>query len=63
MLKTLTKKVRAAENQAAATQSLQEVSSFLDKLARRRVIHPNKAANQKSRLARFANKVPAAATA
>ncbi len=44
----------------AYTDKLPAVSSMIDKLARRGVIHKNKAANLKSKLAK---KVPAAATA
>ncbi len=61
-LKTLTKKVLAATDPAAAEQSYKEVSALLDKMARKRVIHPNKAANQKSRLALFRNKLAAKAS-
>lgn len=62
-LKTLTKKVVAAPSQSEAKVLLTEVSSTLDKMAGKGVIHRNKAANQKSRLARFANKLPATAAA
>lgn len=44
----------------AFTEKLSSVSSMIDKLARRGVIHKNKAANLKRKLSR---KVPAAATA
>lgn len=62
-LKTMTKKVLAAPSQAEAKVLLNEVTSALDKMARKNVIHRNKAANQKSRLARFANKLPATVAA
>ena len=62
-LKTMTKKVLAAPSQAEAKTLLNEVTSALDKMARKNVIHRNKAANQKSRLSRFANKLPATAAA
>ncbi len=62
-LKTLTKKVLAAPTQAEAVTVVKEVTSTLDKMAGKGVIHRNKAANQKSRLARFTNKLPATAAA
>ncbi|MDB5207566.1 MAG: ribosomal protein [Flavisolibacter sp.] len=42
---------------SAAGEKLPGVSSMLDKLAKRGVIHKNKAANLKSKLARKANKL------
>jgi small subunit ribosomal protein S20 len=36
-----------------------QVSSALDKLAKKNIIHKNKAANQKSKLAKLANKIVA----
>jgi small subunit ribosomal protein S20 len=36
-----------------------QVSSALDKLAKKNIIHKNKAANQKSKLAKLANKLAA----
>ena len=62
-LRTLRKKVLAATDQNSAQQSCKELASMLDKLAQRRVIHPNKAANQKSRIARLYNRLPATAPA
>jgi small subunit ribosomal protein S20 len=59
-MKTMIKNVLAAKDQQSAAKALQAAVSFLDKLAKRRIIHPNNAANQKSRLARFFNKLPAA---
>ncbi len=63
VLKNITKKVLAAPSQVEAKTLLTEVSSTLDKMAGKGIIHRNKAANQKSRLARFANKLPATAAA
>lgn len=40
-----------------AQELLKQVSSLLDKLAKRNVIHKNKAANQKSKLTRLVNKI------
>jgi small subunit ribosomal protein S20 len=40
-----------------ASAALPRVSSMLDKLARRNIIHNSKAANLKSKLALFVNKL------
>lgn len=58
-LKTAIKKVRTAQNREAALQAFNTVVSLLDKLATKGLIHKNKASNQKSRLAKFINKLPA----
>jgi small subunit ribosomal protein S20 len=64
-IKTLRKKVissvEAADAGKLATAS-QEFSAALDKAAKRGVIHPNKANREKSRLARKARALAAAAT-
>ncbi|MFM9960301.1 MAG: 30S ribosomal protein S20 [Planctomycetaceae bacterium] len=69
-LKTLVKKFRAtlaptdatASGTAASapTVTLNEVSKRLDQAGAKRLIHPNKAARLKSRLAKAANKAAAA---
>ena len=46
---------RATTDATAAGESLPGVASMIDKLAKRGVIHKNKAANLKSKLARKAN--------
>jgi len=46
------KEMRAATDKNAAAELLPKVSSMLDKLAKKRVIHPNKAANLKSEITR-----------
>jgi len=56
-MKTLLKKVRTADKQETAVALLKETVSFLDKLAGKKVIHANKAANLKSKLTRFVNKL------
>ncbi len=43
--------IRAIEEKSAASEKLPEVSSMIDKLARRGTIHKNKAANLKRKLA------------
>ena len=45
----------------AYSEKLPAVSSMIDKLARRGIIHKNKASNLKSKLARRANKIAAPA--
>lgn len=56
-MKTLVKKVRSEEVKEKAEVALKAAVSELDKLAQRRVIHPNKASNQKSKLTKFVNKL------
>lgn len=62
-LKTTVKKVRvaaAASEVDSAKSALQIAIKKLDQAADKRLIHPNKAARQKSRLAKLVNKVSAA---
>ncbi len=49
------KKLRDTNNKEAATEKYAEVVSMLDKLARRNIIHKNKASNLKSKLAKHVN--------
>lgn len=56
-MKTLVKKVRGEKDKTKAEIALKEVVSVLDKLAGKRKIHPNKAANQKSKLTKLVNKL------
>lgn len=51
------RKLRATTDKAAAEELLPKVSSILDKLAKRNIIHKNKAANLKSKLALHVNKL------
>jgi small subunit ribosomal protein S20 len=51
-MKTGIKKVLGAPDAETGAQALREISAMLDRLASRRVIHPNKAARKKSQLAR-----------
>lgn len=51
-MKTGIKKVIGATDPQAADAAYREVAAMLDRLASRRVIHPNKAARKKSQLAR-----------
>jgi small subunit ribosomal protein S20 len=53
------KALRNTTDKAAATALLPKVSSMLDKLAKIKVIHKNKAANLKSSLTLHVNKLAA----
>jgi small subunit ribosomal protein S20 len=52
-LRTALKRVRTAPNPGEGATALREASSLLDRAARKRIIHPNKAARAKSRLSAF----------
>ena len=49
--------LRATTEKSAAAAMLPKVTSMLDKLAKRNIIHRNKAANLKSSLAIYINKL------
>ena len=49
--------LRKMTDKETASAALPKVSSMLDKLAKRNIIHNNKAANLKSKLALFVNKL------
>ena len=51
------RKLRATTDKKQAVDLYKEVSSMLDKLAKRNVIHKNKAGNLKSKLALHVNKL------
>ncbi len=51
------KELRDTSEKAAAQELLPKVASMLDKLAKRNVIHKNKAANLKSKLTGHVNKL------
>ena len=51
------KKFRDTSDKKEVTDALPKVASMLDKLAKKNVIHKNKASNLKSKLARQANKI------
>jgi small subunit ribosomal protein S20 len=51
------RKLRATTEKAAASELYKEVSSMLDKLAKKNVIHKNKAGNLKSKLALHVNRL------
>ena len=49
------KKLREPTDKEAATEQYSEVVAMLDKLAKRSVIHKNKASNLKSKLSKHVN--------
>jgi small subunit ribosomal protein S20 len=51
-MKTGIKRVMTATDAQGADDAFREVAALLDRLANRRIIHPNKAARKKSQLAR-----------
>ncbi|EHP45673.1 30S ribosomal protein S20 [Odoribacter laneus] len=51
------KKLRNTTEKAVAVELLPKVSAMLDKLAKKNVIHDNKASNLKSKLALYVNKL------
>jgi small subunit ribosomal protein S20 len=53
------KKLRLTTSKAEATPLLSKVTSMLDRLAKKNVIHKNKAANNKSKLTKFVNSLAA----
>jgi small subunit ribosomal protein S20 len=50
------KEMRAITDKAKAAEMFPKVASMLDKLAKKNIIHPNKAANLKSEMAKQVNK-------
>ncbi|AHJ96336.1 MULTISPECIES: 30S ribosomal protein S20 [Hymenobacter] len=57
--RTAVKKLRATTDVSAAQELLKKVSSMLDRLAKKNIIHKNKAANNKSKLAKFVKSLAA----
>jgi small subunit ribosomal protein S20 len=56
-LKTAIKKVSSETDPQKAEAELKETSAMLDRMATRRLIHPNKAARKKSQLAKAVKKI------
>jgi small subunit ribosomal protein S20 len=50
--RTFIKKLKTTQDKAEAQELLKTVTSMLDKLAKKNIIHKNKAANNKSKLSR-----------
>ncbi|MEJ5962663.1 30S ribosomal protein S20 [Pedobacter immunditicola] len=53
--RTFIKRLRGAEDKKAGLELLPKVVSMLDRLAKKNIIHKNKAANNKSKLTKFVN--------
>jgi small subunit ribosomal protein S20 len=53
--RTYIKRLRASETKEQAQELLGNVISMIDKLAKKNIIHKNKAANNKSKLTKFVN--------
>lgn len=53
-LRTAVKKVRQATDPEARAKAMAEAEKLLDRAGRKRLIHPNAAARQKSRLSKLA---------
>ena len=53
--RTFIKRLRNTTDKSEAQELLKTVSGMLDKLAKRNIIHKNKAANNKSKLTRLVN--------
>lgn len=51
--RTFIKRLRSTEDKAEAQELYKTVASMLDKLAKKNIIHRNKAANNKSKLAKL----------
>ena len=59
--RTMVRKLRETEEKTVASELYKTVSSMLDRLAKRNVIHKNKASNLKSKLAKHVNSLAVAA--
>ena len=57
--RTFIKRLKAMTNPAEAQEMLKTVTSMIDKLAKKNIIHANKAANNKSKLTKFVTKLAA----
>ena len=62
-LRTAVKKARLADSAEEVTAAFKEAKSLLDRAARKNLVHPNKAARLKSRLAKQARAQGAAGDA
>ncbi|WP_299703901.1 30S ribosomal protein S20 [uncultured Pontibacter sp.] len=58
--RTFIKRLKGTTDQTEAQELYKTVSSMLDRLAKKNIIHKNKAANNKSKLAKFVNSLAAA---
>ena len=56
-IRTAISKVMASKDKETAEKELKNAVSILDKVSAKGIIHKNNAANQKSRLVRYVNKM------
>ncbi|MCC7051148.1 MAG: 30S ribosomal protein S20 [Bacteroidia bacterium] len=56
-VRTFIKRLRTTKDKKEATTQLPSLVSLIDKLAKRNIIHKNKAGNLKSKLTKFVNKL------
>ena len=56
-LKTAIKNVKSSANKEKALNELKKTVSILDQMATKNIIHKNKAANLKSKLTQYVNKL------
>ncbi len=54
-MRTMIKRLQETDDAAAAGEMLTKVKSYLDRMAAKRIITPNRAAHTKSRLERMVN--------
>lgn len=53
--RTFIRRLRETNDKSEAQSLFPKIASMLDKLAKKNIIHSNKAANQKSKLAKYIN--------
>ncbi|WP_028667851.1 30S ribosomal protein S20 [Runella zeae] len=58
--RTMVRKLRDTKDQVVASELYKTVSSMLDRLAKKNIIHKNKAGNLKSKLAKHVNRLSVA---
>ncbi len=56
-MRNAVRKFRAMDNKTEAAEKLPKLISMIDKLAKKTIIHKNKAGNLKSKLTRLVNKL------
>lgn len=56
-MRNAVRKFRSLENKAEAAEKLPRLISMIDKLAKKTIIHKNKAGNLKSKLTRLVNRM------
>lgn len=55
--RTFIKRLKSSTDKAEAEELLKTVTSMIDKLAKKNIIHKNNASNRKSKLTKFVNKL------